>query len=158
MRRYEGGRVEFFDDVFDAADFEARHDAVENVAFFRVFAGASQTAAAFVDGYAAMQAMRNRLFDGFVFGRDYRDCRVLFDAVNDEVNGLRGGDIRQNRIESRFDSEKIHRGEKNKNVKNQNDIADFQQMAVAADEQSRDFRAVQNRAAANRQTDARADK
>ena len=52
----------------------------------------------------------------------------------------------------------IKGGEENKNIQNQNNVADFQKMAAAADEQRRDFRSVKNRAAANRQPDACADK
>ncbi len=61
MRRHEGGRVNLENDVLDAADFEARDDAVENVAFFARFAANVQPAANFINCYAAMSANGYRI-------------------------------------------------------------------------------------------------
>ncbi len=66
-------------------------------------------------------------------------------------------DIGEDRIERRLDAEQSHRGEEQRDVEEEDDVADLEQRAPLADEEGRDLGPVEDRAAAHGQADAGAD-
>ena len=89
--------------------------------------------------------------------RDDGDRREFLEAVDDEVERARGGDVGEDRVERLLDAEQLHRGEEEHDVEDQDDVADLEQVAALADQQRGDLRAVEDRAAADGEADARAD-
>src|SRR6478736_1363319 len=76
------------DDRFHLADLEARDDAVEDLLL-----GARQPAVSLEDGDAALQLAGDPLADRRAPRGDDRDRRELLEAVDDEVERARRGDV-----------------------------------------------------------------
>ena len=93
---------------------------------------AAQSAAAFIDCYATMQPISDGLSNLRALLRDDNNRRVLLDAVNNEVNRLRGGKVSEDGVKSGFDAKEEGRSGEDGHVQKQDHIADFQEMAALA--------------------------
>jgi hypothetical protein len=77
--------------------------------------------------------------------------------VEQEVNGLRRGEVGEDGVEGGFDAEEEGRRREDEDVEDEDDVADAEQAAALAHQQCRDLGAVQHRAAADGEPDAGAD-
>src|SRR5262245_19012560 len=118
MEHDEGGRVDLAHDPFHASDLQARDDAVEDIAF-----GAAHAAVASVDRDAAAEVPGQPLADGGMCVRHDRDGGVLVDAIEHEVEGRRGGDISQDRVQRLLHAQNRHGHEEKADVEDENDVA-----------------------------------
>ena len=84
----EGRLVDVDSDVLDSADFEARHDAEENILLH-----VSPAAPSLVNRHAATEHLDNRLPDFLAVVGDDGDGGVFLDAVNQEVNRFRRREV-----------------------------------------------------------------
>ena len=84
-------------------------------------------------------------------------CVYSCGCMDEEVYSPRGCNIRQYRIHRRFGSQEKSRRNKDKYIQNEDHVAHSQEGAVAADDQCRDLRPVEDRTTAYRQSDAGAD-
>src|SRR6185503_18403795 len=125
----EGGRIEAVDDADDPTDLEARDDAVEDLTILAALA-----AARLVDGHAAAEIVEQRAADRRAGRRHDGDRRELLDAVQDEIEGARRGDVGEDRIERRLDAEDRHRGQEQHDVEAEDHVADLEHGAALADE------------------------
>src|SRR5215212_351475 len=147
----EGRGVVLLDERADAADLKAGDDAEEDVLL-----GVRPAAAPLVDGDAAHEVADERLADLLAALRHDDDGRVLLQAVEQEVDGARGGEVGEDGVERRLDAEEEGRGREDEDVEDEDHVADAQQRAALADEERRDLGAVQHRAAADGESYPRA--
>src|SRR5919197_4870641 len=148
----EGRLINLADDALDLADLEPRDDAEEDVLL-----GVGPAAPPLVDGHAAGQVADDRLPDLLAPLGDDDDRRVLLYAVDEEVDRLGGGEVGEDGVEGRLDAEEEGGGGENEEVEEEDPVAALEQVAAAADEQLRDLRAVEHRAAADGEPNACAD-
>src|ERR1044072_686018 len=109
MCRDKRCRVYFLNDIFHVSDFQPCDHAVENRLLKVTDTFTAHPSAAFINRHPSMQPAYDGFFYIFAFRRDDGIRRILLDSVNYEVNCFGGGPIRQNRIQSRLDSEKESR-------------------------------------------------
>ena len=76
--------------------------------------------------------------------------------MDHEIERPRGRDIGEDRIERLFDAEQRHGGNEEDDVEDQDDVTDLEEVTAPADDQRRDFGAVEDGAATDRETDAAA--
>ena len=117
-----------------------------------------QAAAAAIHGDAAAEHAGDGFANLGALARDNRDRGEFLDAMDDEVEGPRRREIGEDGIERGFDAEHRHRHDEEDDVESENHIAYAEERAALADQQRGDLRAIEDRAAANRESDASAEK
>src|SRR4029078_7154652 len=85
------------------------------------------------------------------------DGGELLQAVEDEIERLRGGEVGEDGVERRLDAEEEGGGQKDDDIERENDIGDAQDVALPADEQGGDLGAIEHRSATDGEADARAE-
>src|ERR1044072_974416 len=147
MDEHEGGRVVLLDERADAANLKACDDAVEDVLL-----GVRPASPPLIDRHAAREVADDGLTNLFAPLRDDDDGRVLFEAVEQEVYGLRGGEVGQDGVERGLDAEEEGGRSEDEDVEDENHIADAEQAAALAHKERRDLRAVEHGPAADGQS------
>src|SRR4051812_11789922 len=103
-----------------------------------------------------MQFIHDRILNCFILWRNDCNRGVFLDSVKQKVDHPGSRRVGQNRVQSRLNSQEAGSSQEDKNVEDENYVADLQQMTAAADKQRRYFRSIQNGATANRQSNSRA--
>src|SRR5262245_31963909 len=106
MKDDEGRGVDLPDDALDLADFQAGHDTVDDVTFRTTHAAVTTE-----HRDAATQVAGDPFADGHVLVRHDGDGGVFVDAVENEIEGLGGGDVCQDRIQRLVHPENSHRNQ-----------------------------------------------
>src|ERR1044072_84645 len=147
MDEDEGGRGVLLDERADAANLKACDDAVEDVLL-----GVRPASPPLIDRHAAREVADDGLTNLFAPLRDDDDGRVLFEAVEQEVYGLRGGEVGQDGVERGLDAEEEGGRSEDEDVEDENHIADAEQAAALAPKGRRARRAIEPGPAADGQS------